>query len=60
MKKIGIQGIKGSYHDQVAREYFGDCVKINEFLSFDDLADSVVIGVQILVLWPLKILLLVQ
>ena len=44
MKKIGIQGIKGSYHDQVAREYFGDCVKINEFLSFDDLADSVVIG----------------
>ena len=35
MKKIGIQGIKGSYHDQVAKEYFGDSVEINEFLSFD-------------------------
>ena len=44
MKKIGIQGIKGSYHDQVAKEYFGDSVGINEFLSFDDLAESVVIG----------------
>jgi prephenate dehydratase len=44
MRKIGIQGIKGSYHDQVAKEYFGDSVEINEFLSFDELADSVVIG----------------
>ena len=44
MRKIGIQGIKGSYHDQVAKEYFGDAVEINEFLSFDELADSVFIG----------------
>lgn len=41
MKKIGIQGIKGSYHDQVARSYFGDSVNIQEFMSFDDLAISV-------------------
>ena len=44
MRKIGIQGIKGSYHDQVAKEYFGDSVEVNEFLSFDELADSVVSG----------------
>ena len=41
MKKIGIQGIRGSYHDQVAKSYFGDSISINEFLSFDDLAHSV-------------------
>ena len=33
MKKIGIQGIKGSYHDQVAKSYFGDSISINEFFS---------------------------
>ncbi|MDB3927441.1 prephenate dehydratase [Flavobacteriaceae bacterium] len=44
MKKIGIQGIKGSYHDQVAKEYFGDSTEVNEFLSFDELADSVACG----------------
>lgn len=44
MKKIGIQGIKGSYHDQVAKEYFGDSIEVNEFLSFDELADSVACG----------------
>lgn len=44
MKKIGIQGIKGSYHDQVAKSYFGDSISINEFLSFDDLAHSVSIN----------------
>ena len=44
MKKIGIQGIKGSYHDQVAKEYFGDSIEVNEFLSFDELVDSVVSG----------------
>ena len=44
MKKIGIQGIKGSYHDQVAKEYFGESIEVNEFLSFDELADSVACG----------------
>ena len=44
MRKIGIQGIKGSYHDQVAKEYFGKSIEINEFLSFDELAESVFSG----------------
>ena len=39
--KIGIQGIRGSYHDNVAKCYFGDSVSVQEFLSFDDLAISV-------------------
>ncbi|MBL6648693.1 MAG: prephenate dehydratase [Flavobacteriaceae bacterium] len=41
MKTVGIQGIKGSYHDQVAKDYFGKSFFLNEFLSFDDLALSV-------------------
>lgn len=38
--KVAIQGIKGSFHHQVAREYFGDYVDICECMSFDKLADS--------------------
>ena len=41
MKTVGIQGIKGSYHDQVAKDYFAKSLIVNEFLSFDDLALSV-------------------
>ncbi|MGB5821558.1 MAG: prephenate dehydratase [Saonia sp.] len=35
--KIAIQGIKGSNHHQVAKEYFGDTVALEECLSFDGL-----------------------
>ena len=45
MKKVAIQGIKGSYHYQVAKEYFNDSVKIIEFLSFDEVANSVSNGI---------------
>lgn len=45
MKKVAIQGIKGSYHYQVAKEYFNDSVEIIEFLSFDDVANSVSNGI---------------
>lgn len=38
--KIAIQGIKGSNHHQVAKDYFGDTVELVECLSFDDLVDS--------------------
>ncbi len=38
--KIAIQGIKGSFHHQVAQEYFGTNVKVDECLSFDELVDS--------------------
>lgn len=42
--KIAIQGIKGSFHHQVAQEYFGKNVLVQECLSFDDLVDSLLVG----------------
>ena len=39
--KIAIQGILGSYHDEVAKLHFGDHSSIIECLSFDALVDSV-------------------
>ena len=39
-EKIAIQGIKGSFHHQVAIEYFQENVTIDECLSFEALADS--------------------
>lgn len=39
-KKIAIQGILGSFHHQVAQEYFGEDVELDECLSFDALVDS--------------------
>ena len=41
MKKVAIQGIKGSYHHQVALNYFGKEIELLEFLSFDELAYSI-------------------
>ena len=38
--KIAIQGIKGSFHHQVALEYFQENVIVDECLSFDVLVDS--------------------
>ena len=38
--KIAIQGIKGSFHHQVAQEYFGNAVVVDECLSFEELVDS--------------------
>ncbi|MCJ7467653.1 MAG: prephenate dehydratase [Maribacter sp.] len=42
--KIAIQGIKGSNHYQVAREYFGDTIDLVECMSFDDLVDRLLDG----------------
>ncbi len=44
MKKIAIQGIKGSNHHIVAQNYFGDNIQLNECLSFDILVDSLING----------------
>jgi prephenate dehydratase len=41
MKRVAIQGIKGSYHYQVANEYFKNKLEIIEFLSFDEVANSI-------------------
>ena len=42
IKKIGIQGIKGSFHHQVAIEYFKHAIDLDECLSFDVLVDNLV------------------
>ncbi|RAV29878.1 prephenate dehydratase [Sinomicrobium soli] len=39
-RKIAIQGIRGSFHHQVAREYFSGDIEVLECLSFDKLVDS--------------------
>lgn len=44
MKTIAIQGIKGSFHHQVAQEYFGQDNNFHECLSFDILISSVLQG----------------
>ena len=38
---VAIQGIKGSFHDIVAQEYFGEKVGIVECLTFDEAIDSI-------------------
>jgi prephenate dehydratase len=43
-KKIAIQGIKGSFHDQVVGEYYDHPKELLECLSFDALAQAVAKG----------------
>tara|TARA_R110000868_G_scaffold52221_4_gene165218 strand:- start:1002 stop:1829 length:828 start_codon:yes stop_codon:yes gene_type:complete len=42
--KIAIQGIKGSNHHQVAKDYFGDHIDLVECLSFDELVTQTLTG----------------
>ncbi|MGM8361443.1 prephenate dehydratase [Flavobacterium sp. ARAG 55.4] len=42
--KIAIQGILGSFHHQVAQEYYEQNVEVDECLSFDELVDSLLSG----------------
>ena len=42
--KIAIQGIKGSFHHQVVKEYFSENLEIDDFLSFEELIDSLLSG----------------
>lgn len=42
--KIAIQGIVGSFHHQVAQEYYDQDVVVDECLSFDELVDSLLSG----------------
>ena len=41
---IGIQGIAGSFHHQVAQEYFDQNVVLDECLSFEELVDHLLAG----------------
>ena len=43
MKRIAIQGIKGSNHYLVAQNYFGAEIELHEFLSFDKLVDCIML-----------------
>lgn len=43
-KIIGIQGAQGSFHHLVAQEYYGEDVKVLEFMSFGELVKSLVAG----------------
>lgn len=43
-EKIAIQGIAGSFHHQVAREYFGKDVEVEECMSFQGVIDSLLSG----------------
>src|SRR3970040_2746882 len=42
--KIAIQGIKGSFHHQVAQDYFYQNIEVDECLSFEELVDSLLAG----------------
>ncbi len=42
--KIAIQGIKGSNHHQVAKDFFGDDIELLECNSFDAVVDNLMIG----------------
>tara|TARA_R110002012_G_scaffold58674_4_gene152378 strand:+ start:77057 stop:77884 length:828 start_codon:yes stop_codon:yes gene_type:complete len=42
--KIAIQGIKGSNHHQVARDFFGEHIDLVECLSFDELVSQTLSG----------------
>jgi prephenate dehydratase len=42
--KIAIQGIKGSFHHQVAQEYYKEEIIVDECLSFEELVDSLLSG----------------
>jgi len=43
-ERIAIQGIKGSFHHQVAQEYFYQNIEVDECLSFEELVDSLLSG----------------
>lgn len=40
--KIAIQGIKGSFHHQVAQEFFQQEHELDECMSFDELVKNLI------------------
>jgi prephenate dehydratase len=42
--KIAIQGIKGSFHHQVAQDYYNQNIEVDECMSFEELVDSLLSG----------------
>ena len=44
IQKVAIQGIKGSFHHQVALEYYHQDIDVDECMSFEELVDSLLSG----------------
>lgn len=42
--KVAIQGIQGSFHHQVANQYFGEDVQLQECSSFNEVVENLKIG----------------
>lgn len=43
---VAIQGVQGSFHHQVANQYFGDSILLQECLSFNDVVKSLKMNVS--------------
>ncbi len=41
---VAIQGVKGSFHHIVSQQYFDNDIAIEEYLTFDNVVDSVLVG----------------
>ena len=44
IQKVAIQGIQGSFHHQVALEYYHQDIEVDECMSFEELVDSLLSG----------------
>jgi prephenate dehydratase len=44
IQKVAIQGIKGSFHHQVALGYYHQDIEVDECMSFEELVDSLLSG----------------
>lgn len=44
IQKVAIQGIQGSFHHQVALEYYHQEIEVDECMSFEELVDSLLSG----------------
>lgn len=42
IKSVAIQGVKGSYHHIVSQQYFDKDILVKEFMTFDEVVDSLV------------------
>jgi len=41
IKSVAIQGVKGSFHHIVSQQFFDETITISEYLTFDDVVDSI-------------------
>jgi prephenate dehydratase len=54
MKRVAIQGIKGSYSEQAARQMLGAAIDVVECLTFESAVDAVVNGESELAVVPIE------